>query len=248
MFKNIFRNIGFAIMTSRSEDILRSSEKDLNHLFDFILKSRGIDPINSKSQLKQDIFVLLEKDFKSNGFFVEFGATDGICLSNTYILEKKFNWNGILAEPGRQWHKDLKNNRSASIEENCVWSKSGEIIDFMELDDGEFSTIKEFSDIDDHKRSAMKFTKHKVETISLEDMLVKHGAPSKIDYLSIDTEGSEYDILKEFDFQKYDISVITCEHNFTDSREDLFKLLSSNGYERKYTGASKFDDWYVKNV
>ena len=81
---------------------------------------------------------------------------------------------------------------------------------------------------------------------SLEDMLDKHGAPSKIDYLSIDTEGSEFDILKDFDFEKYDIKIITCEHNFTKSRKDIFSLLTSNGYQRKLTGASKFDDWYVK--
>ena len=79
-------------------------------------------------------------------------------------------------------------------------------------------------------------------------MLDKHGAPHKIDYLSIDTEGSEYDILKDFNFEKYDISIITCEHNFTNSREDIYSLLTSNGYERKYTGASKFDDWYVKKT
>ena len=53
------------------------------------------------SQLRQDLFVLNELDFKENGYFVEFGATDGIKLSNSYLLEKSFNWNGILAEPAR---------------------------------------------------------------------------------------------------------------------------------------------------
>ena len=151
-----------------------------------------------------------------------------------------------MAEPNTQWHKDLKNNRSAKIETNCVWSRSEETLNFMELEDKEFSTIEEFSDNDDHKRSSKRFIKSKVKTISLEDMLDKHGAPSKIDYLSIDTEGSEFEILKDFDFEKYDIKIITCEHNFTESRKDIFSLLTSNGYQRKLTGASKFDDWYVK--
>ena len=66
-------------------------------------------------------------------------------------MEKEFHWDGILAEPNTQWHKDLKNNRSAKIETNCVWSKSGETLNFMELEDKEFSTIEEFSDNDDHK-------------------------------------------------------------------------------------------------
>ena len=53
----------------------------------------------SYSQLRQDLFVLNQLKFKKNAFFVEFGATNGINLSNTYLLEKKFNWNGILVEP-----------------------------------------------------------------------------------------------------------------------------------------------------
>ena len=246
MFKDILRRLGIGIMSARTEEILRSSEKDLNLLFDTILEGKGRSALESKSQLKQDIFVLLETNFKTDGFFVEFGATDGINLSNTFLSEKEFNWDGILAEPNTQWHKDLKNNRSVKIETNCVWSKSGETLNFMELEDKEFSTIEEFSDNDDHKRSSKRFIKSKVKTISLEDMLDKHGAPSKIDYLSIDTEGSEFDILKDFDFEKYDIKIITCEHNFTKSRKDIFSLLTSNGYQRKLTGASKFDDWYVK--
>ena len=53
----------------------------------------------SKSQLWQDLFVLSELDFKRKVFFVEFGATNSIDLSNTYLLETDFEWVGILVEP-----------------------------------------------------------------------------------------------------------------------------------------------------
>jgi hypothetical protein len=63
---------------------------------------------HSTSQLRQDLFVLTELNFMRDGFFVEFGATNGQDLSNSYILEKEFNWKGILSEPAISWQKDLK--------------------------------------------------------------------------------------------------------------------------------------------
>jgi hypothetical protein len=80
-----------------------------------------------------------------------------------------------------------------------------------------------------------------LETISLEDFLRKYEAPHEIDYLSIDTEGSEYAILEKFPFNKWQISLITVEHNFTSQRQQIRELLEKNGY--KCTEA-KWDDWY----
>jgi hypothetical protein len=79
------------------------------------------------------------------------------------------------------------------------------------------------------------------------DLLISYDAPSKIDYLSIDTEGSEYEILSKFDFNRYQFRIITCEHNMNDSREKIYKLLSSKGYSRVCTELSKCDDWYINN-
>jgi hypothetical protein len=85
-----------------------------------------------------------------------------------------------------------------------------------------------------------------VSTISLNDLLSKHNAPKHIDYLSIDTEGSEFEILNSFDFSSHSFGVVTVEHNFTPVRQKIFELLSGHGYTRQFENLSKFDDWYVK--
>ena len=197
----------------------------------------------SKSQLRQDIFVLNELNYKKGGFFVEFGATDGVNLSNTFLLEKKFNWNGILAEPAKNFHKKLFQNRNCKIDTRLVWKNSHNKLLFNQSKIPELSTIKSFSKSDLNIRIATK--KYYVETVSLIDLLIKFNAPKVIDYLSIDTEGSEYEILNNFNFNKYKFRIITCEHNFMKNRNLIYKLLASKGYKRKNSEISEFDDWYI---
>ena len=200
----------------------------------------------SKSQTRQDIFALCQLNFKKNGFFVDFGASDGVTLSNSYLLEKEFGYKGILAEPNPKQYNKISNFRNAKIENKCVWRESGTVLEFVDAAD--LSTIKEFSNSDEHYSIRKKESTFLVETISLTDMLIKHNAPFLIDYLSIDTEGSEFEILSSHNFEQYKFSVITVEHNFTKKREQIFDLLTKYGYERKYEQLSCQDDWYVLNI
>ncbi len=191
----------------------------------------------SKSETRQDLFALKELKMKKNGFFVEFGATNGITNSNTYLLEKEFNYTGILAEPNPKQRQKISEVRNAIIVEKCVWSKSNEKLDFFDI--GDSSTIKKF-----YKKNLLN-SSFKVDTISLTDMLDIHNAPSLIDYLSIDTEGSEFEILSSHNFEKYNFSVITVEHNFSENRDKIYELLTKNNYKRVYENLSAQDDWYT---
>tara|TARA_B110000977_G_C10942571_1_gene441446 strand:+ start:168 stop:935 length:768 start_codon:yes stop_codon:yes gene_type:complete len=199
----------------------------------------------SKSQLSQDLFVLSELGFKKNGFFVEFGAANGLDLSNTFLLETKFNWQGILAEPAKVWHEQLKKNRNVAIETDCVWKRTGDILSFNETQINQLSTLDHFSKLDLHKKERSNGNVYDVKTISLEDMLSKFKAPNVIDYLSIDTEGSEFEILDNFNFDRYKFKIITCEHNHTSDQNKIYNLLTNHGYQRKFVGLSRWDDWYV---
>ena len=251
--KNILKSFNIGVVNySNIHEVGKNNET--KHDLDFLLKLPDESLISarnllkkSKAQLRQDLFVLSEIGYKNDGYFVEFGATNGVELSNTYLLEKEFHWKGILAEPARCWSQNLKNNRTCNIETKCVWSSSNSVLTFNEVSSAELSTINIFSSSDNHKDERKHGKTYEVETISLTDLLDKYKAPQKIDYLSIDTEGSEFEILKSFDFDKYEFKVITCEHNFTLMREKIYQLLTSKGYTRKFEDISKFDDWYVKS-
>jgi FkbM family methyltransferase len=200
----------------------------------------------SHAQLMQDLFVLYECRSKRAGYFVEFGATDGVEINNTVLLEREFGWTGVLAEPAHSWHGRLKANRHCSISTDCVWRATGEKLLFNETPEGEYSTLAALSSSDGHALRRAQGSQYEVSTISLMDLLRQAHAPRCIEYLSIDTEGSELDILAAFDFGQYKFDVITVEHNYTPNRERLYELLTAQGYSRKFEAFSQWDDWYVR--
>ena len=68
---------------------------DMIAFFSFAFLNRR----RSRAQILQDLWVLFQSREKHGGYFVEFGACDGLSLSNTFLLEKEYGWTGILAEP-----------------------------------------------------------------------------------------------------------------------------------------------------
>ena len=204
----------------------------------------------SKAQVRQDLFAISESNFKRDGYFVEVGAQDGILGSNTYMLENDFSWDGIVVEPSKTHEYTLSRNRKCKVEHCAIWSSSGLTFQFVDLGHSGLSTFKNLmkDGIHGKTRSESTFQQYDVQTLSLNDLLEKHNAPRVIDFLSIDTEGSEYEILANFDFNKHDVRIITVEHNYEEiQRSKIYDKLTKAGFVRKYTEISHQDDWYVKN-
>lgn len=226
--------------------------KDENQkfLYNFIKSIGKTDDI--KSQLYQDLFAKFIVGDKFNKSFLEFGATDGLNLSNTYWLETFHNWNGLLSEPSTQWHEKLEQNRpNTSLIKECIWSESNKKLDFFISDKGEFSTIEQFKEYDRSSMPANTDERVKsgkkiiVNTISLNDVLEKKFQSKVPSYISIDTEGSEYEILKYFDFKKYRPLIFTIEHNFTVNEKKIDKLMNVNDYVKVFNKLTFFDGWYI---
>ena len=222
--------------TDFSNNILDVASKMSPSLY---VASKTNDSI-SKSQYMQDYFSLVFNNGKKDGYFVEFGACDGKHLNNTYLLEKEFGWRGILSEPARVWHGDLKKNRSAIIDTRCVWRGTGDILEFNESSLGGQSSIEGYGAAE--KNLSQKYD---VETVSLVDLLIEHKAPKFIDYLSMDTEGSEYEILKSFPFDTFRFGFITVEHHAIAQEEKIKDILNQAGYKQILRNISGWDGFYV---
>lgn len=201
----------------------------------------------SRSQLGQDLWVLEQLSWKREGFFVEFGATDGVLLSNSWLLEKHFDWRGICAEPNPKLFERLRQNRSCALSSACVYRSSGERMRFVLAD--AYGGLEELAREDQHvnKRNDYAAVGDVIEvtTTSLMDLLDQQHAPAVIDYLSIDTEGSELAILEGIDWSHYQFRCITVEHNFTEQRQGIKRLLAAQGYQCR---EAQWDDWYWKVI
>lgn len=165
--------------------------------------------IDSKSQIGQDLWVIANSNFKQSGVFIEIGAHDGIHLSNTYFLEKYFQWDGIIVEPAVATYQLAKALRTCSVVNSFVASSSGKVINFFTSTKSEYSTRTDLIDSDYHSVNRLYGSKGTILTISLNDLLLTHDVPTAIDYISIDTEGSELEILSTFDFNKYKVRLWT---------------------------------------
>ena len=245
--------IAFTKTDTLKELVLKQRQLERTERFHAFLTHLNPDSIrtalrmlpSSRSESFPDIFAMLVLGELQNGFFVEFGATDGVDGSNSYMMEKTYGWSGILAEPGRCWHASLHNNRNAKISHQCVWRESGVSLTFRETKDAGFSTIESFADQDRHGKRRIAAEHYQVKTVSLNQLLIDNDAPKTINYLSIDTEGSEFEIISSLDFDKTRPMILTIEHNYRPNRSSVIQLVNERGYVQCPTSVSLFDDWFV---
>ena len=230
------------------QEVLIDDNKNL--LSNFISSIKNKNDI--KSQLYQDVFASFVIGDKFDKTFFEFGATNGIDLSNSYMLETSLNWKGALSEPSPQWHSELKKNRpNSNIITECIWSESDKELDFFVSNVGVLSSLNDFKESDKISMPGNTSARLKngkivsVKTISLNQVVEKEFKFKPPSYISVDTEGSEYEILKVFDFKRFRPVVFTIEHNFTELQLKIDELMKANDYLRVFRKITTFDAWYI---
>ena len=175
------------------------------------------------SQAGQDLWVYAETHPpRTNGFFVDIGAHDGVHISNTRMLEESLGWKGICIEANPKLFDSLKVNRTATCVQACLDHTEHEV-EFVHADIHGGIIGKNLDNSSD-SHSDGPITKLKTKTLN--QVLIDAKAPRIIHYLSIDVEGAEERILRDFAFDKYEIHALTVER----PNAELRKLLADKGF------------------
>ena len=191
--------------------------------------------LGSPSQYGQDQVVYDLLGQPKDGVYVDIGANDGLTFSNSLFFEEK-KWSGLCVEPHPTAYKALKEARSCQCLNACVLSTDTKV-DFLVVEgpahmlSGIVSLMKEdhFNRIDSAIQESGGYKEvTQIEALNPITFLNRYSI-SHIDYLSIDTEGSEIEILKHFDFKKINVKVIGVENG---SRSpEIFDYLNHTGYK-----------------
>ncbi len=182
-----------------------------------------------KEQGRIDLKILPYLKDIENGVFVEAGALDGLFMSNTKILED-LGWNGILIEPQLAACEKCRDNRKCTIVWAALVSKfykqdkiSGDF--FYDGKDGQGA----WSSVNKNRYANNSRTEVPAHTL---DKVLKALDTHKVDFLSLDVEGYELNVLKGIDFKTTDIKFILIEVNFREyALEDVEEYLGQFGYE-----------------
>ena len=230
---------------------LKTTEEFKKLIKELIIKSENLPAnayLNIKSQNLQDLIVLDLFGFKKKGVFIEAGACDGILNSNTFLLEKNYEWTGLLVEPVSEYYLQLDKNRGVATANVAISQVNNKQTDFLITANKDLSTIKGYEDNDYHSENRKNYNIQKVLTKTLDQLIVENLQNFEIDFLSLDTEGSELDIIKSLNFLKHRINVICVEHNLTMNRNLIHNHLLENNYKKLLFPFLQIDDFYVLNT
>ncbi len=194
------------------------------------------------SHIGQDLWVAETLQFRRDAYFLEFGAFDGVTASNTLALERDLGWSGIVVEANPTYYPSVCKNRKCITMNAALWGTSRQSLEMVDAHG--LSSLKQYMNVDNNqsKREEIALRHFNIDSLNPTELLRRFNAPQRIEYLSLDVEGCEYDVITAIDFAYYQIAMITAEHSEVPERKELMRsFLMPLGYEVR---ERHYDDWF----
>lgn len=178
------------------------------------------------SQFQQDYY-FYSRHFKylnRPGVYLDIAANNPVTISNTFFMDRCLGWKGVCVEANPNYHDKLYRMRSCQLVPTCVGSKEGQGVRFN-LRGGVSGIVgKTYR----HGKDAMHLISRRCTMMKI--ILARNGI-TQVDFLSLDVEGHELEVLKGFDWDKVIVNVMSIETSET-SLVQIEKYLTSKGYIR----------------
>lgn len=190
------------------------------------------------SQCGQDRFVSMLFEDKSEGFFLDIGANHPTHINNTFFFEKK-GWKGLAFEPLSGCCDEWKKQRKTPCLNIALGAENKEVL-FQEISEDYLSRKSEIQSGASVEASITDGTsvvkEYMVQQRKLQDVLDEYGI-SEVDYVSLDVEGAEIEILESIDFNKTLFKVFSVENE--DDLETVYRI-------RRFFYENGF--WYIARL
>ena len=184
----------------------------------------GVDFVG---QELQDMYAYLYFNGKCNGFFIDIGAYNGVAISNTLALEK-LGWNGICVEPIPEIYQDLIKYRECDCVNAAIYDEEKQL-EFIQTRGGRSGAVINMSKVMYEAAEDEGIVDNfSITTITFSSLMEKYDI-EYIDFLSIDVEGAELNVLTSIDFNKYKFGLITIENNC--GFHELRQFMTDRGYK-----------------
>ena len=209
---------------------IKLNKKDSPYKVDTALQKKVF---GSHSQYLEDMFIDNIFQGKMRGTYVDIGANDPSELSNTKRFYDR-GWSGVNVEPNVNMYEILCQARPRDINLNFGIGRQAGYLTFYEVSPTTLSTFNKIEALHCVKKEGAKIVSEKaVKVISLEELFSTKLPDREIDFLSVDAEGYEYEILEGNNWNRYRPVVVVVELNH-DKESNVFKLLKELSYTLIY--------------
>ena len=208
-----------------------------------LLKSLIRGRYHGLNQLDKKMEAYLDYDA---GYFVELGANDGVSQSNTLYFEKYRGWRGLLVEPAPHNYLRCRANRAPENHIVCAACVSFGFqpefvrIAYANLMSTPLGLASDIADPMAHAHSGRRFLGPREDVFeygavarTLDALLREAGAPQRIDFLSLDVEGAELEVLRGVDHTAFRFK---------------FLLVECRDFERMHSYLRALDYAFVENL
>ena len=214
------------------------------------LKSFGESFYYGQWETDKVIETYFEKGYR--GACIEVGASDGIKGSNTKYFEER-GWDVLCIEPNTEHTESLEANRKLVRYFACGNLNKTEVLHVFKIGESNTSSsltsltpdkrlVEDYSDIINSRHEAQVSVRTLGHILENEVGSTSFDNIKKIDFVSVDTEGTEIEVVKGLDLHKYNVKLLVIENNYNDLSVE--KYMNAQGYKKDQR--YKINDFYIK--